>query len=550
VEELPMKWWTVLALVSLSAAVACSGGPGGRGRGGDDDDDVGGEGEGEGEGEGQGDGVGVGTDEPFTEDQGDGIIVHPDGSMSLGDGGVVNVQPLIWVANSSEGTVSKIDTRTHVELGRYKTGDDGGQGNWYLSPSRTAVNRDGHVVVANRGLTSATRILAGACPDKNGDGVIQTSSGGADVLPWGQDECIQWFTPFDQQFSAARGTVVEERGGLDGVFDEYAWVGAYSVGIMYEIATSTGALTGRTVNVMPVYPYGAALSGDGKVWVCGGMNLASFDTTTLEVQQFTLPQGRTTYGITIDRDGNIWTGGSIQRYNPATGVWDWPPINDGQTFAYAGGIAADVDGYVWAAMGLSGGGINRINIDNINDVTFVATGGTEHGVAPDADGFIWGIDFTGTTASIVDPATLTTERLTPPFNGAYTYSDMTGSQASLQTGGYGRYRHVFDGCAPDLASPTEWHELDFDVRAPAGSHVNFLARTGDDAAALQPPQGVLLATIEPDQPPVDIYAKLMAAGITSGRYLEVEVDLYSDDGAAVPIVFSFSAAHTCPGWLE
>ena len=78
----------------------------------------------------------------------------------------------------------------------------------------------------------------------------------------------------------------------------------------------------------------------------------------------------------------------------------------------------------------------------------------------------------------------------------------------------------------------------------------FLARTGDDPAALQPAQGVALATIEPDQPTVDIYAKLTAAGVTSGRYLELEVDLYSDDGVAVPVVFSFSAAHTCPGWLE
>lgn len=548
-----MTWRTVLALLSLSVAVACSGGVGRRGSGGDDDDDddtLGGEGEGE--GEANGDGVGVGTDEPFTEDQGDGIIVHPDGSMSLGTGGVIDVQPLIWVANSSEGTVSKLDTRTHVELGRYLTGDDGGNGAWYLNPSRTAVNRDGHVVVANRGLTSATRILAGNCPDKNGNGVIDTSTGGGNVLPWGQDECIQWFTQFDQPFSAARGTVVEERGGLDGVFDEYAWVGAYSVGIMYEIATADGSLTGRTVNVMPVYPYGAALAGNGKVWVCGGANLASYDTTTLAVEQLLLPAGHSTYGITIDRDGNVWTGGSIQRYNPTTGVWDWPAQFDPAQglFTFAGGIAADVNGYVWAAMGLSGGGINRINIENIDEVTFVATGGTEHGVAPDADGYIWGIDFTGTTASIVDPATLTTQRLTPPFNGAYTYSDMTGSQASLQTGGYGRYRHVFDGCAPDLASPTEWHELDFDVRAPTGSHVTFLARTGDDAAALQPAQGVLLATIEPDEPTIDINEKLMAAGVTSGRFLELEVDLYSDADGAVPVVFSFSAAHTCPDWLE
>jgi hypothetical protein len=551
-----MKWWTVLVALLVTALVGCSGGPGYRPGGDDDDDDddddvVGGEGEGEGEVDG--DGVGAGTDEPFTEDHGDGILIHPDGSMSIGQTGAVDVQPLIWVANSSEGTVSKIDTRTHVELGRYKTGDDGGQGGFYLNPSRTAVNRDGHVVVANRGFTSATRILAGNCPDRNGDGVVRTSTGGADVLPWGQDECAHWFTSFGTQYAAARGTIVEERGGLDGVYLEYAWVGAYSDMVMYEIATADGSLTGRTVNVSPVYPYGAALAADGKVWVCGGMNLAAYDTTTLAVEQYVVPNNRSTYGITIDADGNVWTGGSIQRYNPTTGQWDWPPINNdpnGFGMSYAGGIAADVNGYVWAAMGLSGGGINRINTRDLNDVTFVTTGGQEHGVAPDADGFIWGIDFVGTTASIIDPDTLAVERLTPPFNGAYTYSDMTGSQASLQTGGFGRYRHVFEGCAVETASPTEWHALDWNVRAPAGSHITFVARTGDDPGALAPPQGVPLATVEPDQPPVDILSKLMEAGVESGRYLELEVSMYSDDGATLPIVFSFGAAHTCPGWLE
>jgi hypothetical protein len=42
----------------------------------------------------------------------------------------------------------------------------------------------------------------------------------------------------------------------------------------------------------------------------------------------------------------------------------------------------------------------------------------------------------------------------------------------------------------------------------------------------------------------------MEAGVESGRYLELEVSMYSDDGATLPIVFSFGAAHTCPGWLE
>jgi hypothetical protein len=47
--------------------------------------------------------------------------------------------PFAWIANSGEGTVSKIDTQTGVEVARYRTGPNGAAD----SPSRTAVDADG-----------------------------------------------------------------------------------------------------------------------------------------------------------------------------------------------------------------------------------------------------------------------------------------------------------------------------------------------------------------------------------------------------------------------
>jgi len=54
--------------------------------------------------------------------------------------------PFIWVPNSNEGTVSKIDTVTGRELGRYRTGPAGVYGN----PSRTTVDLYGNCWVGNR----------------------------------------------------------------------------------------------------------------------------------------------------------------------------------------------------------------------------------------------------------------------------------------------------------------------------------------------------------------------------------------------------------------
>ena len=49
----------------------------------------------------------------------------------------------IWVANSPEATVSKINTQTMEEEGRYLT-----RGDAFGNPSRTSVSLSGNVAVA------------------------------------------------------------------------------------------------------------------------------------------------------------------------------------------------------------------------------------------------------------------------------------------------------------------------------------------------------------------------------------------------------------------
>ncbi|MBI2894441.1 MAG: hypothetical protein HYY06_12895 [Deltaproteobacteria bacterium] len=479
--------------------------------------------------------IGAGTDAPFAADRGQGVVVAPDGSLTLEQGGIIG-HTLIWVANSWEGTVSKLDTRTGEELGRYLTGPSD-----EMDPSRTAVDRAGNVAVANRGLSSATYVLAGDCPDRNGDGVVTTSSGGAQVLPWGSDECMKWHTPVGDPGAVARGTVIEERGGLDGVFDEYVWVGAFEEQRIYEIRADDGTLTGRVADTSPTYPYGAALGPGNKIWVCGEGRLAELDTSTLEVTQHPLPGWRETYGITVDRDGNVWTGGSLQRFSPSTGSWDWPELDEEE---WVGGVAADAAGSVWAAQGHEGG-ILRVDSATL-EVTWVQTGGYEHGIAVDHDGMIWGIDFEGDTATVLDPSSLDFERVRPPFAGAYTYSDMTGYQTANALRTEGRYRHVFEGCP---SGPTVWGDLRWDIRTLGSSRVTIVARTGD-VEALGPAGGVAIAVVPGDEPPVDLSAALAAAGVPAGTALEIEVGLYSGDGVSAPFVRAIGVDRSCPGTIE
>jgi len=119
-----------------------------------------------------------------------------DGADSMGDSGSGTCDcgnsgfSYIWIANSVESTVSKINTRTLTEEGRYITRPDKAG-----DPSRTSVTIDGKAVaVANRN-TGIVKIWARPELCKGGN----TSTGRLDVKAWGTDDCVAWYTPFSDK---------------------------------------------------------------------------------------------------------------------------------------------------------------------------------------------------------------------------------------------------------------------------------------------------------------------------------------------------------------
>ena len=105
--------------------------------------------------------------------------------------------PFIWVPNLNEGTVSKVNTTDGKELGRYRVGPPTPNSN----PSRTTVDLQGNCWVGNRRIGTVVKVgldEAGQCVDRNTNGVIDTSRdtdgdgdiAGAELLPWGRDECV------------------------------------------------------------------------------------------------------------------------------------------------------------------------------------------------------------------------------------------------------------------------------------------------------------------------------------------------------------------------
>ncbi len=310
---------------------------------------------------------------------GDGVGVDESGDLELDQTEVEYAY--LWIANTLDleaGTVSKIDTDLHAEVGRYLSVTCGSNlltpecddvygsevqltANW---PSRTAVDFNFDVWVANRafdGQASVTKIANNPadCLDRSGDGVIDTSAdhdgdgvinpdcdgdGVPDTLAstctnglppeylGTDDECILFTVNFGAVNELGR-SVCLDAGELspDGVHigPGNAWVGTNARtpnNQYYKLDGASGAVEETIDLPVDINPYGCAVDSDGILWIAGqgGGTIAwldTTDTTNVAPAAFTSPfEGNTFYGIAIDEDQNVWLGGwdsqAVYRYEP------------------------------------------------------------------------------------------------------------------------------------------------------------------------------------------------------------------------------------------
>ncbi|MCA9683035.1 MAG: hypothetical protein KC457_12620, partial [Myxococcales bacterium] len=336
----------------------------------------------------------------------------------------------IWIANSPEGTVSKIDTQTLVEEGRYRVRPQGGG-----QPSRTSVNLRGDMVVGSRD-GGVTKIWARQedCVDDNGTPGIQTSTGKNDVLAWNQEECVAWYADFS--FISERAvawTPGEFNEGTCEYENAKVWVGATNDSVNLQVMRLNGD-TGATEDTLQIpgtagfmsrSPYGAAVDIDGNLWMvnayCGG-HLIFVDGADLSYETILPPAQICPYGIAVDSQGYVWLGG----YQTYTGRYD--PINQTWDLVQAQGlgIQEDAQGRLW--LGAYGqNGVYAIDGDTLQVISYtpVPTTGQSKGVAIDFFGYVWVVSDAGTTAVRLDPDTLDIQTYTG-LNDPYSYSDMTG----------------------------------------------------------------------------------------------------------------------------
>ncbi|MFH2004996.1 MAG: hypothetical protein ABI333_00285 [bacterium] len=357
----------------------------------------------------------------------EGDIPQPDGLS------------FIWVANTGEGTVSKINTVDEVEVGRFYTCPD-----TYCDPSRTSVNLYGDAVVTNRDMwpSSVTKFAANEddCIDRNGNGTIDTSGGPSDVRPWGQDECMLWNTPLPmsggQSNHGARGTAwdgeEDPRTGEGG----HVWVGTCTwmdqeANYVYKINGDSGEIDDFVIVPGLTCSYGGAVDGFGNFWILdpwgmSGGTLYRIEMATMWWDTAAIACG---YGITVDSFGRVWSGGNmncVSRWDPVLEVEDVADLPSAQ---FPRGIAVGLEksaGYAWQVD--SYGSLIKIDEDTMAVAATYPIGMPDTiGVAVDYEGYVWVVSQGASQVYKFDPDTETYVTISVGM-GPYTYSDMTGVQ--------------------------------------------------------------------------------------------------------------------------
>ena len=380
-------------------------------------------------------GTGAGTTEAVLStgsSTGDDTTGGPGCEVKCGE----NSWSYVWIANSVENTVSKLDTRMMTEVGRYYTRPDQ-QG----SPSRTSVSIDGKaVVVANRH-GGITKIWSRPeyCTDKNGNGKIDTSTGKNNVLPFNDDECIAWYTAFpnattQRPVAWTSGIYNEQNCEYE---DQQIWTAASygantnspcqgAKGItVYRLNGDTGMIddTVELPNVTcgALGAYGAAVDNDNNVWffVFGGGIIFRVDHQTLAHEVV----NKGFYGITVDNKSRVWLDDG-SRYDPQTKTWA-AQIGDLQPNG-GSGVAVDLKGRVWHA---TNGGLGWLDSETmvVGGKVMIPNNGFSRGIGVDVDGYIWSVPLGGTVAHRIDPETFEIATYNG-LNSPYTYSDMAGGQ--------------------------------------------------------------------------------------------------------------------------
>ena len=436
--------------------------------------------------------------------------------------------PYVNVAASERGTVVRIDADTGSIVGEYRTAPE----KRWRDPSRTTVDLLGNIWAGNReedkedqgSVVKIGLIIGGArvdseaapsekgeflsppfvyntCVDRNNDGLIKTSRGLGNILPWpdrtdgsggetafiqdAEDECILLY----QRTSgvAIRHVSVDA--------DNNVWVGGYP-----QHPSFFDKLDGQTGSRLETFSaaeigcggYGGLIDDNGVLWSSSKVQdkLLRYD-----------PHSRTgicipvhsSYGLGIDSKGFIWNSNhswsEIVKIDPEGEIQPGFPKETGHWAALRGVAVTLSDDNIWVANSNLQDVSRLDNQGNLRKVIDVEERPT--GVAVDHNGKVWATNMKSDSVSRIDPnagedglgAVDLTVDLGPDAE-PYNYSDMTGAVVAGATAKQGMWNMIYDSQISGTAQTTLRWNTEPSGSQPPGSSILVQVRAGGTPAEL------------------------------------------------------------------
>jgi hypothetical protein len=462
---------------------------------------------------------------------------------------VATTFPVMWLANAGEDTVSKFNTTANKEVGRYCTWFGPG---WHSAwegpaPSRTAVDRDGNVYVANRHFdgkpASVMKILLDGGIDRNGNGVIDTSSdlNGNGIIESGEffpmidangngmvdpdelaDERIAWIVQVGPDDGLGRSLSIDPDGNM--------WVGLYNSQEYYKISSLDGSILAGPIDVSPNTPYGSLVDRDGILWGSSlGTTLLKLDTNTgTKLAVYDHSAYGMDYGIALGNDKVYlasWAGHSYIEFNPATATFSTPAASKFPAL----GIAVDADGNI--VVGNWYGGVTKFASDGSVIWSSAAQSGTGEvrGIVVDSDNNVWAIHRADDNISKYNGTDGSHLGVFAAGHQPYTYSDATGLGYRTSMTPTGTWTAIYDSGS----AGTTWGMVSWADFVPTGASVEVTARAAETEA------GLPLATYQTVNNGVGFSA--------TGRYIQMQTRLTANAADESPILYDLTVESSAGG---
>jgi hypothetical protein len=435
------------------------------------------------------------------------------------------VLPYLWVALSGRGTITRIAAVDHYSpvdaqcvgvgevLGEYRTAPDGCEG-VFANPSRTTVDFDGNVWVANRNdiegdaqeprnrYGHVVKIGSGLAYqwkdrdlpawqgfDYNNNGVLDTSTRLGEVFPWpnpdgdcdnfeaseARDELIQVYRVFAANVDGdpywdpmGTRTIAVDR-------ENHVWVGGFNNRWHERIDGQTGAtLTPGAQRACG--GYGGLVDCNGVLWSARGSgsenSLLRFDPATQASQCISVYQS---YGLAANLLGDIWNTKHIDNRSSKLSSAGQVVLTTASTAPnaiwYRGVVVTPDDNDAWtAATGRDDYHVPPYAVTRHADngtlrkiIQLDPSGGWEPtGVSVDSRGFVWVTNKASDNVMRINPnggadALGAVDIVTPLGAGAfpYNYSDMTGVNLYQTIAPAGVWTIVRDGGTAGV----EWQSI-------------------------------------------------------------------------------------------